>query len=147
MADPISILGLVGTCITITVRATTVGKDLSALRQRFHNADRNLHMLSTQVSAIKTVTKRLSNWLEDPSNTFSEEDEELKGELGEVLGACEVLLSSIHEQMAGVLAAPRDLSFWNTAKYIWGEDSTKECLMLLQGQVQALSTILQCFQL
>jgi len=63
------------------------------------------------VLVIKTVTKRLLNWLKDLLNTFSKEDKELKGELKEVLSAYRVLLLSIYEQIVGVLAALRDISF------------------------------------
>lgn len=142
MTDPASILSLVSASLTITMRAATIGKDLYSLKSKFQNVDKKVYQLSIHVSALRVAARSLSSWLEDDA-VGSDEVEEIKGELLEVLSACCELLSDLQDHVSSALAGAEKVDFKGAVSYIWNEDIIKETTQTLHQQEVALLLILQ----
>jgi hypothetical protein len=146
MADPASILGLIAASLTITIRAATIGKDLHTLISKFQTANSKVRQLSVHVAAVRVAARSLSSWLED-GVVGSEEVEDVKSELLEVLSACGNLLSDLQDHVAKALVgAEENVSFRGTVHYIWDEDIIKETTETLHHQETVLILMLQALE-
>lgn len=94
------------------------------------------------VSAIRVAARSLSSWLEEDA-VGSEEVEEIKEELLEVLSACCELLSDLQDHVTKVVAGTESVSFKGAVSYIWNENMIKEALQTLHQQETAIILILE----
>jgi hypothetical protein len=140
--DPVSVIGLVGTCMTITVRTTTVVSELHTLKTKYKNLEQSVGLFVVQISALRSAATRLSVWIQDSSDTLSK-DEQL--DLHHSLAACETLIELLHGYVSKVSKAK--FSFVSRTKYLWDESTIRECQSVLGSQVQALGFHLQILQL
>jgi hypothetical protein len=142
MADPASILGLIAASLTITIRAATIGKDLHSLTSKYYKSNSKVKQLSVHVAAVRVAARSLSSWLEDDA-VGSEEVEDVKRELLEVLSACCNLLSDLQDHVAKALAGAESVGFKGAITYIWDEDIIRETAETLHHQETALILMLQ----
>lgn len=142
MADPASILGLISASLTIAIRAATIGKDLHSLTTKYKLTNARVRQLSVHVAAVRVAARSLSSWLEEDV-VGSEEVEDVKSELLEVLSACCSLLSDLQDLVAKALAGAETVGFKGAVTYIWDEDIIKESMETLHYQETALILILQ----
>lgn len=142
MADPASILGLISASLTIAIRAATIGKDIHSLTTKYKLANARVRQLSVHVAAVRVAARSLSSWLEEDV-VGSEEVEDVKNELFQVLSACCSLLSDLQDLVAKALAGAETVGFKGAVSYIWDEDIMKESMETLHYQETALVLILQ----
>lgn len=140
--DPVSILSLVSASLTVTMRAATIGKDLHSLRTKFQGADKKIRQLSVHVSAIRLAARSLSSWLEDDS-VGSEEVEEIKGELLEVLTACCEILSDLQDHVSKIRTGAEGVGVKGSLQFIWDEDIIQDMTRTLHQQEVAALLILE----
>lgn len=139
--NAVSILSLVSASLTITMRATTIGKDLNSLKNKFSKADKEIRHLSIHVSAIRLAVRSLSSWLENDT-IGSEEVEEINGELLEVLSACCEILSDLQDHVSKIRAGAESVGFKGSLQFIWDEDIIVEAAHTLHQQEVAILLIL-----
>lgn len=142
MADPASILALLGASLTITMRAACIGKDLYSLKAHFQSADQSVRQLSVHVSAIRVAAQSLSSWLEEDA-VGSAEVAEIKSCLLDVLSACCDLLLELQNYIASALAGAETVGFRGAVSYAWNEGVIKETTQTLHHQEVALLLMLQ----
>lgn len=142
MADPASILGLISASLTITIRAATIGKDLHTLTTKFKSVNAKIRQLSVHVSAVRVAARSLSSWLED-DEIGSDEVEDVKRDLLDVLSACCDLLSDLQDHVAKALAGAESVGFKGAVTYVWDEEIIKEATDTLHHQETALILMLQ----
>jgi hypothetical protein len=145
MADPASILGLIAASLTITIRAATIGKDMHVIFAKYRTTDKKVKQLSVHVAAVRIAARSLSSWLEDDA-VGSEEVEDVKGELFEVLTACSSLLLDLQEHVAKALSGAENVGFGGAVHYIWDEDIIKETTETLHHQETVLILMLQALE-
>ncbi|KAF2829391.1 hypothetical protein CC86DRAFT_404033 [Ophiobolus disseminans] len=117
MAEIAVVVGLIAACSTITVRAATIGKDLYTLISKYKTADKKVLQLSTHVKAVRVVSRLLSTWLEGEA-VGSEEVEEVKKDLLEILEACGNLLLELEEHVTGALGEAERVGVKGALQYI-----------------------------
>lgn len=142
--EPASIVGLVGTCLSISVRTAAVGQQLYTLKERYKHAERKITLFETQLSALNTAARRLSIWLETPPTQHLTE---VQIELKQSLEACDTLVLLIMEYLSQAQSRQAKMSFWSKTKHVWDENAIKDYEGMLRGQVQALSLLLQILAL
>jgi hypothetical protein len=145
MADPASILGLIAASLTIMIRAATIGKDMHVIIAKYRTTDKKVKQLSVHVAAVRIAARSLSSWLEDDA-VGSEEVEDVKGELFEVLTACSSLLLDLQEHVARALSGAENVGFKSAVHYIWDEDIIKETTETLHHQETVLILMLQALE-
>ncbi|KAK3075559.1 hypothetical protein LTR53_000997 [Teratosphaeriaceae sp. CCFEE 6253] len=147
--DPASIIGLVGSCVTIIARAGVVAGDIHDLSLRYKNVAKNVNLITVQLSTFKAAIVLLSSCLERRVTTLVHRAD-LVVELGASLAACSSIISAVQEQVAGVSAKSGStsvLDFMTRIKHMWDEKSVNDCVRMLEVQVQALSFLIQVLQL
>lgn len=144
--DPVSVLSLVSACLTITIRAASIGKSLHTLLTKFQSSGKYVQQLCVHVSAMRVVARSLSSWLEDDA-VDSEEVEEIRTEIAEVLNACCDILSDLQDHVSKALSGAESLGVKGKIRYMWNEDVIRESSELLHQQESALVVILGALQL
>lgn len=145
MADPATIVGLVAASLTIVVRAATIGKDLHTLISRYRTTDSKVKQLSVHVAAVRIAARSLSSWLEGDT-IGSEEVEDVKHELLEVLTACCSLLEDLRSHVAEALKGAENVGFKGAVHYIWDEDVIKDTTETLHHQETVLILMLHALE-
>lgn len=140
--DPVSILSLVSASLTIAMRAATIGKDLHSLRTKFKDADKKIRQLSIHVSAVRLAARSLSSWLEDDL-VGSEEVEEIKGELLEVLAACCEILSDLQDHVSKIRTGADSIGLKGSLQFVWDEKIIEDATGTLHQQEVAILLILE----
>ena len=147
--DPVSVVGLVGSCVTIIARAGAVATDIHDLTVRFRNVAKNVNLITVQLSTFKAAIVLLSSCLERRVTELVQQDD-LIIELRSSLDACSAIISCVQEQVTKVAArsgSTGSFSFMTKAKHLWNESSVSDCVRMLEVQVQALSFLIQVLQL
>ena len=147
--DPVSVVGLVGSCVTIIARAGAVATDIHDLTVRFKNVAKNVNLITVQLSTFKAAIVLLSSCLERRVTVLVDQ-EDLIVELRSSLDACTAIISCVQEQVAKVAAksgSTGNFSFMTKTKHLWNESSVSDCVRMLEVQVQALSFLIQVLQL
>jgi len=95
---------------------------------------------------MRVVARSLSSWLEDDA-VDSEEVEEIRTEIAEVLNACCDILSDLQDHVSRALSGAESLGVKGKIRYMWNEDVIRESSELLHQQESALVVILGALQL
>jgi hypothetical protein len=140
--EPASILSLISASLTITIRAATIGKDLYTLKKSYQKADKHVQQLSTHISAIRVASRSLSLWLEADA-IGSDEVEEVKGELLQVLQSCCDLLSEIQDYVCKATTGAENLSFRGKVSFLWQGNVIQDAVQTLHHQETAILLILK----
>ena len=142
--DPISILALTDTCLSITFRLGKAGKNLYTLSQKYKSADYTIRLLQTYASAIEAAVRGIEQWLRGPAAKHSV----LREHLEHNLSACDDLVRQIDEHLAQAVGDPgKKNSFWSRTKYVWNDATVTRYEGQMRNQVQALGLLLQVMQL
>lgn len=145
MADPASILSLIAASLSITIKAATIGKDIHSLTSKFRGTTAKVQQLSVHLAAVRVAARSLSWWLEDEA-VGSEEVEDVKGQLSEVLSACCILLSDLHDHVTKALAGTEKVGFRGAVNYIWDDEIINETTDTLHHQETAIILMLQALE-
>lgn len=141
--DPTSVVALIGTCLTIAARVTTISKHLWTLKTTFRETEWRITLFQAQLSGISTAMKSISEWLE----TSIALDEEMRTQLQKSLEACDTLVLMILDHLGRNETQSNKISLWGKAKYHFNGDIIASYEDLLGRQVQALSLLLQILAL
>lgn len=145
--DPASIAGIIGTAITITQVVDKCITRLNILRAKYKDADLSISTLTGQLSFAGSTLKRLERLIRSGSARgprFSE----LASDTELALDTCDALMSSLNERIDQLERKKEGwLSLRGKALYLWSENGMKDYLMQLGVQINALSLLLNIFQL
>ncbi|KAF2652377.1 hypothetical protein K491DRAFT_49640 [Lophiostoma macrostomum CBS 122681] len=144
--DPASVIGIVGTALTVAEMAMKIISKLSQLKARYRNVPLQISTLIGQLYIVKAALDQLSSW--------SSEDmwsrpryQELALQLDTSLDCfCPLILTL--QQHLDELDLPEDLDMTARSKisFLWNEQDLMGFLKLLDCQVNALNLFLQALQ-
>lgn len=141
--DPASILALVETCMTITVRVGTISNQLWSLKEKYKHVERKVAIFESQLGALSTAAIGISEWLQ----TSAAQDAPVRQELQKSLGSCDLVVQVIMEYLDNAQSQSNKMSLWSKTKFLRDEKTISEYEGMLRGQVQALSLLLQILTL
>lgn len=144
MADPITIIGGIGSIIQIIGNVTRVAKSLNEIRQSYTNVALNITLVASQLSTIRAALEALHTWRAN-DNVETEASLQLDEDLGLSLNCCALLITVIDGKLAESGYTP-DMGMKQKIRYLWLEDILKEYVSNLEGQVRALQLLLTIFQ-
>lgn len=144
--DPISILGLVGTALSVATAVTQVISKLSDLKSKYRNVPLQMSTLLGQLYIVRSALDQISQWRsEDLSG--NPRYQELAEQIDTSLDCfCPLILTL--QQHLEELHLPQDLGMSTRSKvcFIWNEEDLMGYLRLLDCQVNALNLFLQAVQ-
>ena len=144
MADPLSILGGVGSILQIITHVTKLAKSLNEVRESYQNVSLNITLVASQLSTIRAALEALHTW-RNSDTIETEASIQLDQDLGLSLSCCAILITVIDGKLTEAGYKP-GLGMKQKIKYLWLEDTLKEYVSNLEGQVRALQLLLTIFQ-
>ncbi|CZR67600.1 uncharacterized protein PAC_17499 [Phialocephala subalpina] len=143
--DPVSIVGLVGTCLAIGGKIVSISTGLQQIVGTFKAADKDIARVSNQLKLFNSAIELLRVWLDRNRSLASELRETLKT----AFEHCEVIVSDIEEQVQAVLPEPGQStsSFRRKINHLWNEQAVQKYEGMITNQLVAFNTIIQALQL
>lgn len=142
--DPVSIIGVAATVISISHQLSSSIQRLAELKDKVSSANLIVHCLSRRLSVIQYAIKDIRAW-DDNSRTPSLSSAEFKDALYISLDGCSTILQSLNEQISQIYTNG-ELTNWQKGKFIWKETLLKDYLGYLDGEIQALNLLLNSHQ-
>ena len=155
MPEPVTIVAL---CLKVSSSAAQLIIDLNTLKARYRTVERNLQLLSSQVSALRSASSSLQAWLQVSEKRSSggskkgnspvdEDRSELEAELRDLLHGSNLLLTDISEHLHGVVKEKDNVGVAAKTSYLWVENELDDTRKALGYQCDALLLVLQCLQM
>ena len=150
MADPFSILGLLGTAAGIANTITMTIRTLSDIRDQYRDADIRIRLLVGELSAVKSALSAIQDWIHVLDDDTRRQNDLVDG-LRISLEGCKLAMDALAEEVRGLVGDALPTSFFATGfrtrtRYAWNEASMKEHEERLQKQVALLHLLLQAVQ-
>jgi hypothetical protein len=141
--DPISILSVVGSSLSITKVTISGVQQLSQLKERYDNVPLRVSGVITKLQLISFSLSTLDSWAKarQGSNT---ENLDLVVQLEASIKSCESVISCIHVKVSGAIAKENT---WERVKHVWNENTIRNFENDLDHQINALQLLLHTAQL
>lgn len=144
--DPISILSIVGSALSVANRvAKTIGM-LSELKSRYRNVPLQISTLIGQLYIVQAALEQVSSW--SSSGLFSNARyQQLAAQIGTSLDSFRPLIMALQQHL-DELESHEDITMTAMKKisFLWNEQELMAYSSLLDCQVNALSLFLQAVQ-
>ena len=137
--DPLSVIGGLSAALQIVEAITKTIKNLNNARTRFSSADATIHLLITELIAIKSSLSHIQDWAEYNFKHGPAHHELLEGFRVSIEG-CDLAMQAMAEEVNGLMS---NNPFWRGTKFVWNEESMKEHHQRLHSQCAALQMLLQ----
>lgn len=144
--DPVSILGIVGTALSIAKEVTHAIQKLGDLKSRYRNVPLQVSTLIGQLYIVQAALEQISSW-STQDLLSSPRYQELAVQIDTSLDCfCPLILTL--QQHLDELNLPQDLDLTARSKisFLWNEQDLMGYLNLLDCQVNALNLFLQAIQ-
>lgn len=119
-----------------------VAKRLNEIRESYNNVALHTNLVASQLFTIRRALEALYEWRSSDRDSTGP-SKQLDKDLGMSLSCCAILISVIDGKLDDSGYMP---GLKQKIKYLWLEDTLKEYLSNLEGQVRALSLLLTIFQ-
>ena len=132
----------ISSIVQIIDSVTRVAKRLNEVRESYNNVALNTTLVASQLSTIRAALEALHAWRASDRDSTGP-SKQLDKDLGMSLSCCAILISVIDGKLDDSGYMP---GLKQKIKYLWLEDTLKEYVSNLEGQVRALQLLLTIFQ-
>jgi len=152
------VVGTVSGLITVIASVTAVAKRLNEVRDRYNNVALNTTLVASQasgsavswrartnfeqLSTIRAALQAIAEW-RSTDQTSSRPSRQLDDDLAVSLNCCAILITVVDSKLGEAGYTP---GMKQKIKHLWLEDTLKEYISNLEGQVRALQLLLTIFQ-
>jgi guanine nucleotide-binding protein G(i) subunit alpha len=146
--DPASILGIIGSVISIADIVTRSVRRLSSLKTKFKDVPFLVTTLTGQLCTVQAALDQLSVWAKRDLNS-NDRYKKLATQVGDALECFGPLIKALESRLDQIEGVDQGESQNNTAKrlfFLWTERELMDYLSLLDRQVNALTLLLQALQ-
>lgn len=144
--DPVTIVQIVGTAVSLGDVVVKCITRLSTLKQKYLDAPIHLHTMIGQLYMVQTALDQLSTWNET-GNHRHPRYRQLASRIGNALDYFSTLIFQLQMQLDRLDAPdPADMSTMSKIRFIWSEQDIADYSSLLDRQVNALTLLLQAIQ-
>ena len=152
------IVGGISGLLTIIATVTATAKKVNEVRDKYNNVALNTTLVGSQVgnvcvfcspqanlcqlSTIRAALQAIAEW-RSTDQTSSKPSRQLDEDLAVSLNCCAILISVIDTKLGEAGYSP---GLKDKIRHLWLEDTLKEYISNLEGQVRALQLLLTIFQ-
>ena len=145
MAEALAVLGGISAVTSIIANVTRVAKGLNEVRESYKHVALNITLVASQLSTIRAALEAIHTW-RTGDTIETEASKQLDTDLGLSLSCCAILITVIDGKLEESGYKPGVEEMSKKVKYLWLEDTLKEYVSNLEGQVRALQLLLTIFQ-
>lgn len=146
--DPISIIGLAGSIVSIVDVVTKSLKALNELRLRWLEADLTLMLLITQLGTLKAALGQIAEWINSCLATDPHQHYQLIIDLESALSCCKTLITLMDRHISKLEwndHIDQPISFERRVRVALKDGAITDCLNHLGNQTNALNLLLTAF--
>jgi hypothetical protein len=146
--DPISIIGLTGSLISIGEVITKSIKHLIDLHSRYQNASLAVTLLIGQLTTVKAALQEVLTWIKSSLEGITEHELLVK-DLDTSIGSCKIVVAFLDERINLLVLNQKnanDLPVRGRLKFLWDENEMGEFTNHLNNQINALNLLLTAIQ-
>ena len=143
MADPISIISLIESSMSLILQCGSTIKSLNDLAGKYKHAELTLSSITHEVDIIELAWERIKDWFESYTNEAG--DVGLLERLDKSLKCGTNVISALQDDLLEY--EPKKLGFIQRSKLSWNEKALRDHQYRIRGQVQAMSLLLQVIEL
>ena len=136
------VVGSVSAVLTVAAAATQLAKGLNEVRDRYNNVALNTTLVSSQLSSIRAALEAIADWKSTTHDT-SRPSQQLDEDLALSLNCCAIVATVIDSKLGEAGYTP---GMKQKIRHLWLEETLKEYLSNLEGQVRSLQLLLTIFQ-
>lgn len=136
------VVGGVSGVLTVVTAVTKLAKSLNEVRDRYNNVALNTTLVSSQLNSIRAALEAIADWRTTTRDT-SRPSQQLDQDLAVSLNCCAILVTVIDSKLGEAGYTP---GMKYKIRHLWLEDTLKEYLSNLEGQVRSLQLLLTIFQ-
>lgn len=141
--DPISIIGITTAACSISASITKLFHRLDALRRKFEGTAFTLNLLRSRLKAVQLALDIIASWA--THTTEIRYSEQFFNTLNISLDGCNAVLGCINDHVGRFCGKDLDLRFVDKGKFVWKEDTLKECLNHLNSEILVLNLVLTSY--
>ena len=135
-------VGGIGAVIAVIGSVATLAKRLTEVKEKYDNAAIYITLACMQLSTMRSALEAIRDWRSSVSDT-SDLSRQLHEDLGVSLKCCAILIDVINAKLG---EAGYTVGLKQKIRYVWLESTLREYISNLEGQVGALSLLLNIFQ-
>ena len=146
--DPVSIVGLASSVVSIVSVIAKNVNALSTLQAKYRNADLSVFLLIGQLSTLKAALGQISEWIKIEDPAVQSEHLLLVEDLEVALNGCQVLITILDDRV-DQLANKEDsdsLNFQGKIIFLWEEQELNVYVTHLNNQVNALNLLISAIR-
>jgi DNA repair exonuclease SbcCD ATPase subunit len=128
--------------LTLVAAITKLAKSLNEVRDSYNNVALNLTLVASSLSTIRAALEALHEWRANDRET-ADHSKQLDKDLEVSLSCCAILITVIDGKLS---ESGYKSGIKQRIRYVWLEDTLKEYLSNLEGQVRALQLLLTIYQ-
>jgi hypothetical protein len=136
------VVGSVSAVLTVAAAVTKLAKGLNEVRDRYNNVALTTTLVSSQLNSIRAALEAIADWRMTTQDT-SRSSQQLDEDLAVSLNCCAILVTVIESKLGEAGYTP---GIKQKIRHLWLEDTLKEYLSNLEGQVRSLQLWLTIFQ-
>lgn len=136
------VVGGIGVIITVIDSVATLAKRLNEVKEKYENVPLYISWACGRLSVMRAALEAIKKWRSSTSDT-SDLSRQLHQDLEVSLKCCAILIDVINAKLG---EAGYTIGLKEKIRYIWLENTLKEYISNLDGQVGALSFLLNIFQ-
>ena len=135
-------VGGVSGVLTVVTAVARLAKSLNEVRDRYNNVALNTTLVASQLNSIRAALEAIADWRTTTQDS-SRPSQQLDEDLAVSLNCCAILITVIDSKLGEAGYTP---GMKQKIRHLWLEDTLKEYLSNLEGQVRALQLLLTIFQ-
>ena len=128
--------------LTLVAAITKLAKSLNEVRDSYNNVALNITLVASSLSTIRAALEALHEWRANDRET-ADHSKQLDKDLEVSLSCCAILITVIDGKLS---ESGYKSGMKQRIRYVWLEDTLKEYLSNLEGQVRALQLLLTIYQ-
>lgn len=136
------VVGGVASVLQLVGSVTRLAKNINEVREKYNNVALNMTLVSSQLSSIRAALEAIAEWRQEAKD-HSRPSLQLDEDLAISLNCCAILITVIDAKLGEAGYTP---GLKQKIRHLWLEDTLKEYLSNLEGQVRALQLLLTIFQ-
>lgn len=136
------VVGGVSAVLTVAAAVAKLAKGLNEARDRYNNVALTTTLVSSQLNSIRAALEAIADWRMSTQDT-SRSSQQLDEDLAVSLNCCAILVTVIDSKLGEAGYTP---GMKQKIRHLWLEDTLKEYLSNLEGQVRSLQLLLTIFQ-
>jgi hypothetical protein len=143
--DPLSILGALSASSALLKLIANTIKDLAAVHDKFHTADRATRFLIDELSSLNIALSQIQSWVEGVRAAGHARDGAMYG-VNETLRGCNNAMDDLTKDISRLIKVSGSEIRTNRAKYVWKETEIKEHQARLESNKISLILVLLAAQ-